>query len=50
MRLPAFPSPTSCYFRPTFLMRTPETFPTRKPLCANHLASAFARLASAPRP
>ena len=22
MRLPAFPSPTSCYFRPTFLMRT----------------------------
>ena len=47
MRLPAFPSPTSCYFRPTFLMRIPETFPTRKPMCANHLALALARLASA---
>ena len=40
MRLPAFPSPTSCYFRPTFLMRTPETFPTRKFVSSVHRAAA----------
>ena len=40
MRLPAFPSPTSCYFRPTFLMRTPGTFPTRKFVSSVHRAAA----------